>query len=123
MAVAVCTATSGCSQVAVAPTGNCSPEYVVGGAEGRLAVRQEGRGKSIAWGIYVAPEYKTGTTWVVKVYAGGTRIDGKNQAYEPHGSVSAARALKYSGKVLEISGTATHNRSDVLTFDGKCKIA
>ena len=66
-------------------------------------------------------EYKTGTTWKVTVYAGGVKIDSK-QAYEPHGSVGAARAAKYSGKLLEIKPQAVHD-DDVLAFDGKCTIA
>jgi hypothetical protein len=74
------------------------------------------------WGAYLLPKYKTGTQFVLTVYAGGVKIDSKNQGYEPHGSVNAARALKYSGKLLEISGTATHG-SDVLSFSAKCIIA
>ncbi|GAA4179718.1 hypothetical protein GCM10022287_32510 [Gryllotalpicola koreensis] len=103
--------------------GHCSPQYKVGAAEGGLTVQQAGKGKAITWGIYVAAKYKTGTTWHVTVRADGTKIDSKNQAYEPHGSVNAARAAKYSGKILEISGSALHGKDDLLTFDGKCKIA
>jgi hypothetical protein len=76
----------------------------------------------VQWGAYLLPKYKTGTQFVLTVYAGGVKIDSKNQDYEPHGSVNAARALKYSGKLLEISGTATHG-SDVLSFSAKCIIA
>lgn len=58
----------------------------------------------------------------MRVYADGAKIDHKNQNYEPHTSVGAARARKYSGKLLEITGTATHGR-DVLAFSAKCYIA
>ncbi|MDN4648150.1 hypothetical protein [Curtobacterium sp. PsM8] len=123
LAAMVAAGLSGCSQTAIAPQGHCSPSYEVGGAEGKLKVQQKGHGQAITWGIYVASKYKTGTVWAVKVRANGTNIDAKNQTYEPHGSVNAARAKKYSGKVLEISGTAVHNKDDILTFSGKCKIA
>lgn len=78
-AVGMLVTSTGCSQVATAPAGECSPEYSVGGAEGALTVRQAGKGEAIAWGIYVAPEYKTGLTWNVKVYAGGVKVDEKSQ--------------------------------------------
>jgi len=123
LAVVLATTVTGCSQTAIAPEGSCSPAYKVGGAEGGLNVQQRGKGQAIQWGIYVAPEYKTGTAWTVTVRANGTKLDFKEQSYEPHGSVSAARAAKYSGKTLEISGTAVHKKDDVLTFSGKCTIA
>lgn len=123
LTVAVAAGLSGCSQTAVAPAGHCSPSYEVGGAEGGLKVQQKGKGQAISWGIYVAGQYKSGTVWTVTVRANGTKIDSKNQSYEPHGSVNAARAKKYSGKTLEISGTAVHKKDDVLTFSGKCTIA
>ena len=87
-----------------------------------MTAQQAGRYSPIAWGIYVAPNYKTGTAWIVKAYAAGVKIDGKIQAYEPHGSIGADKARKYSGKLLEISGTGTRGR-DQLFFSLKCYIA
>jgi hypothetical protein len=55
------------------------------------------------------------------VYAGGVKIDSKNQYYEPHGSVSAARAAKYSGQLLEIRGSATQG-NDYVASDIICRI-
>lgn len=73
------------------------------------------------WGAYPNAQY-SGTWYNVSVYANGTKIDGKSQNYPPHGSVSAARAKKYSGKILELSGTVTNNGDVVLVFDMQCRI-
>jgi hypothetical protein len=115
---------TGCAAtVATKAIGNCSPSYSVGqSGVGKVSVQQAGRGSAIPWGVYVDAKYKFGTQFVVAVYAGGTKIDNKNQSYEPHGRVNAARALKYSGKVLEISGTGK-NGGNTIYFDSKCHIA
>ena len=113
-------ALTGCAAtVATKEIGNCSPSYSVGQpGVGKVSVQQAGRGSAISWGVYVDAKYKFRTQFVVAVYAGGT----KNQSCEPHCSVNAARALKYSGKVLEISGTGK-NGGDTIYFDSKCYIA
>ncbi len=54
--------------------------------------------------------------------ADGAKIDGKSQNYAPHGSVGAARAAKYSGKILSVSGTVTRDKELVLEFNMRCKI-
>lgn len=93
--------------------------------EGRSHVRfyvEARRGAQVSWGAYPNPTY-TGTNYYVKVYAGGVRVDTKNQAYAPHGSLSAARSLKYSGKIFELNGTVTRNGKLVLKFDLICRIA
>lgn len=54
--------------------------------------------------------------------ADGAKIDGKSQSYAPHGSVGAARAAKYSGKILSVSGTVTRDKELVLEFNMRCKI-
>jgi hypothetical protein len=87
-----------------------------------VTVQQSGPHAALQWGIYVAPKYKTGTAWVVRVYAGGVKIDGKVQSYEPHGSIGADKARKYSGKLLEVAGTGTHG-NDQLGFSLKCYIS
>jgi hypothetical protein len=66
------------------------------------------------------PKYKA-ARFVISVYAGGVKIDGKNQGYEPHGSVNPARAARYSGQIFELSGSATLN-DDVLSFSAKCRL-
>jgi hypothetical protein len=124
IAVVVLQFTSGCAvSVTTEGIGSCSPSYEIGreGA-GRISIQQAGRGQVIQWGLYVDAPYKVGTQFVVRVKADGTVIDGKNQNYEPHGSISPARASKYSGKLLEITGTATHGQ-DQLAFSAKCTIA
>ncbi len=115
---------TGCStSVATKKVGNCSPEYSIGQTGyGKVSVRQPRKGAAIAWGVYVDQKYKFGTQFVLTVYAGGTKIDSKNQGYEPHGSVNAQRATKYSGKILEITGTGKHGK-DTLFFDSMCYIA
>lgn len=99
---------------------SCANYSITHPSLGRVSVQQAGRGKSIQWGIYLNPGYKT-AKWSLKIYAGGVHIDSKNQSYEPHGSVNAQRALKYSGQQLRIKGTATQGK-DVLTLDLKCTI-
>lgn len=91
-------------------------------SHGSAYVRQAGKNLPIQWGVYVVPKYKIVSHFVAKVYADGVKIDGKNQDYEPHGSVSADRTRKYSGKILEITGTAV-NGDDTLSFSAKCIIA
>jgi hypothetical protein len=123
-ALVVCLSSGACAATFTTENiGPCSPEYSISHPEvGNVFIRQGGRGQAIQWGAYLLPKYKVGTHFVLTVYAGGVKIDSKNQSYEPHGSINANRALKYSGKLLEISGTATHE-SDVLTFSAKCMIA
>jgi hypothetical protein len=109
--------------IATKDVGPCSPSYTISkSGVGRASAQQLGRGAPIAWGIYVDQEYKFGTHFTVAVYAAGRKIDGKDQYYEPHGSISAQRALAYSGKLLEISGKGVHG-DDTLVFDLKCNIA
>lgn len=114
-------AQAGCStSVVTVAIGHGSPNDTIGQTGfGKVTVQQVGKGAVIAWGMYVDPNYKVGTQFVVKVYA---KIDAKNQNYEPHGSVNAQRAAKYPGKTLEIAGTGQPGR-DTLFFDSKCCIA
>ena len=84
-------------------------------------MQQRGRNDSIAWG-FVAEERYRGAHYKLKIYAGGRKIDGKNQNYAPHGSVRAATARKYSGKVFRILGTAEQD-GDKVDYDVKCHIA
>jgi hypothetical protein len=101
---------------------SCSPEYSISHPEGgTISIRQPGPGQAIAYGVYTVDKYKA-SHFFVKVYAGGVRVDTKNQYYEPHGSVNAQRAAKYSGQVFELQGTITHD-DDMLNFDVKCRIA
>jgi hypothetical protein len=103
---------SGCaSSVSYAPVESCNNYRVVNGGTS-FSVQQAARGSAITWGIY-STKYKS-AHYYVKVYAGGVNIDTKNQYYEPHASVNADRALKYSGKVLEFTGYAEQggNRLD-----------
>jgi hypothetical protein len=122
MAAALGLALTGCVATSIDAGGNCSPGHTISNAAfGRVSAQQAGRGSSISWGVYTIPQYKS-ASFVLTVYAGGVKIDAKNQNYEPHGSVNAARALKYSGKQFVINGAATSN-GDVLTVHFVCTIA
>lgn len=113
---------SGCSaSVSSDEVKSCASASIGNPQAGTLSVQQASRGSAIQWGLYVAPKYKVGASFVVNVYADGVKIDGANQTYEPHGSVSAARAAKYAGKILEVSGSATRS-GDILEFKLQCRI-
>ncbi|WP_062206459.1 hypothetical protein [Demequina salsinemoris] len=90
-------------------------------AAGYASVQQQAKGSPIQWGVYISDARYKGALWKLSVYAGGVKIDSKSQFYEPHASIGTARTTKYSGKLLEIAGTATQG-SDVLTYDLKCWI-
>ena len=77
--------------------------------------------RCLQWGAYPSATY-SGTRYTLKAYANGTKIDAKNQAYPPHGSVNAAKASKYSGKILKIAGNVTKGKDTVLVFNMQCRI-
>lgn len=114
---------SGCSVTATtkAPS-SCSPSYTLSNPDGgRISIQQAGYGTSVPWGIYGKGDFKY-AHFVVKVYAGGVKVDSKDQNYEPHGSMSAARAKKYSGKEFKVTGSATF-KGDVAKFSAVCILA
>lgn len=113
----------GCATVEVSPPiDNCSPSYVAPSKYGRFTIQQSGKNRSIQWGAYPSGSY-SGTHYTAVVRANGRKIDSKSQNYAPHGSVSAARAKKYSGKILEISGEVTKGKKVALVYTMRCKIA
>lgn len=57
------------------------------------------------------------------VYTDGRPNVHKDQHYAPHGSVNAATAKKYSGKVLRISGNVSRKGKTVLVFNMQCRMA
>lgn len=114
---------TGCATVEVSPPiADCSPSYVAPSEYGRFTIQQSGRNAAIQWGAY--PNRKiVGTHYTVVVRADGRKIDSKSQNYAPHGSVNAARARKYSGKILEISGDVRKGNKVALVYSMRCKIA
>jgi hypothetical protein len=86
MVVALVALTSGCVVEASPPKGNCSPSYEAPSELGSFSAQQRGPGAPIQWGIY--PNYPA-TRYIVDIFVGKGKVDGKNQAYPPHGSVSA----------------------------------
>ncbi|CAN7400511.1 hypothetical protein LJR045_002495 [Microbacterium sp. LjRoot45] len=111
----------GCASAEISPPIESCHSYSVNSGYGRFSIQQSAKGRSIQWGAYPNATY-SGTLYRVGVYANGVKIDSKNQTYAPHGSVSASRATKYSGKILQISGNVTRGKDVVLVFNMQCKI-
>lgn len=122
--VVVATALTGCTgSVEASPrVSPCSPSYTAPSNYGRFTAQQASRGKAIQWGAYPKAAYQ-GTNYRVAVYAGGVKVDSKNQSYAPHGSLGAAKAAKYSGKEFRLVGTVHRDGKLVLGFDLRCTIA
>ena len=74
------------------------------GNAGAIYVQTNPRGY-VLWGIYMYNPKLDSGPWVVSVYVGKTKVDGKKQNYAPHGSVNPVNAKK--GKIFHI--TATHH--------------
>lgn len=113
---------SGCTSEISAPTAACSPTYKVNSKYGLFEVQQKGKGKTIAWGAYPAATY-SGTRYQAVVTVAGIKKDTKDQAYAPHGSISAGTALKYSGKLFRVTGSVTKGKDIKLGFEMQCTIA
>lgn len=102
---------------------SCYPSYEAPSEYGRFTAQQGGPGEGIQWGAYPYPAYR-GDQYVVSVYLGGVKVDGKNQPYAPHGSIGPKRVQKYgAGSEFEISGTVKSGGKVVLEFSLKCEIA
>ena len=123
--VALCLLTTGACEGGSSLGGGrdeCSPSHSVEYEElGEIVVQQAGKNKAIAWGVKAKKRYRD-ARFKLKIYAGDRKVDDKNQDYAPHGSQNAARAKKYSGKVLQIVGTAKKD-GDTVDFDVRCHIA
>lgn len=65
---------------------SCSPNYTDENKLGRLSIQQKGPGSSIQWGTY--PKLPA-DQYVVSIYVGSKKVDGKKQNYPPHGSLPA----------------------------------
>jgi hypothetical protein len=111
---------AGCAVEAKAPVGNCSPSYTPSSKYGNFSAQQSGPGASIQWGIY--PNVAA-SRYVVDVYVGNRRVDHKDQAYPPHGSVSATDVRGKGGQVFGISGQAWDGNKNTLVFQLQCHIA
>jgi hypothetical protein len=104
---------------------SCSPNYTDENKLGRLSIQQKGPGTSIQWGVYPALD----AAWFrVRVYVGGDVVDGKNQAYPPHGSLpprdKRGRRTYHTGQVFKITGTsyASKGGAVVQKFYIKCRL-
>src|SRR3954454_142285 len=121
LALAVVAATAaGCAVEASPPKGDCSPIYEAPSKLGSFSAQQSGPGASIQWGIY--PNYPA-SRFVVDVFAGSKKVDHKDQAYPPHGSVNARDVAGRSGQDFTVSGQITDVKNNQLNFQLKCVIA
>ncbi|WP_214404725.1 hypothetical protein [Pseudonocardia lacus] len=120
LAIALVALTAGCAVEASPPKGNCSPGYEAPSKLGSFSAQQRGPGAAIQWGIY--PNYPA-TRYIVDIFVGRQKVDGKNQAYPPHGSVSARTVAGKSGQDFTASGQIFDAKGNVLNFQLKCVIA
>jgi hypothetical protein len=120
LAVVLVALTAGCAVEASPPKGNCSPGYEAPSKLGSFSAQQRGPGAGIQWGIY--PNYPA-TRYVVDIFVGRQKVDGKNQTYPPHGSVSASAVAGRSGQDFTASGQIFDAKGNVLNFQLKCVIA
>src|SRR5262245_1932024 len=75
---------AGATDLVTKTVGSCAPSYTIAKADvGRVSAQQAGHGAAIQWGLFLASRYKFGTQFKLKVYAGGVKVDAKNQTYEP----------------------------------------
>lgn len=108
----------------------CSPHYTDENKLGRLSVQQKGPGSSIQWGVY--PKLDA-DRYVLTITIGGVKVDGKNQKYPPHGSLSylvwnkrkTKQVPRYrTGQIFKITGTSYNAKGNVVQkFYIKCKLA
>jgi hypothetical protein len=118
--VALVALTAGCAIEASPPKDNCSPGYEAPSQLGKYSAQQRGPGAPIQWGIY--PNYPA-TRYIVDIYAGKDKVDGKNQAYPPHGSVPPVKLAGKSGQDFTASGQIIDAKGNTLNFQLKCIIA
>lgn len=114
---------TGCSATVNTDVKNISSchSYTLQVTGAKASIQQTSRGSAIQWGIYVSDARFKDAHFKLSVYAGGVKIDSKDQWYEPHASVNTARATKYSGQILRIAGTGTKG-DDYVAFDIQCRI-
>jgi hypothetical protein len=108
---------------------SCSPNYTDQNKLGRLSIQQKGPGTSIQWGTY--PKLPA-DRYIVSIYVGSRKVDGKRQSYPPHGSLPARTwdnsKNRYvptykTGQILKITGTSYNAKGSVVQeFYIKCKL-
>jgi hypothetical protein len=83
---------------------------------------QTSKNGTVAWGIYMYNSKLNAGPWVVNVYVGKRRVDGKKQNYAPHGSVDPKDAKK--GAIFHITAThhATANGKNYVNVPNECVI-
>ncbi|MEV0795496.1 hypothetical protein [Kribbella sp. NPDC050459] len=108
---------------------SCSPNYTDENKLGRLSIQQKGPATSIQWGTY--PRLPA-DRYIVSIYVGAKKVDGKKQSYPPHGSLPARTWDKSknryvptykSGQIFKITGTSYDTKGTVVQkFYIRCKL-
>jgi hypothetical protein len=93
----------------------CSPGFHPANEYGSISAQQAGPGYGIQWGVYPNTPAET---YSVDIFINGKRVDHKDQAYPPHGSVNAVDVP--SGGLFQLTGTATLG-SDIAYFYLTCR--
>jgi hypothetical protein len=93
-------------------------KLLVGGPLRTAFSLQRGPGFGVQWGIY--PKVPA-VRFIVDIYINNWRIDHKEQAYPPHGSVPARNIA--SGDIFRLEGQVVNAKGDVGFFYLTCKAA
>lgn len=104
-------------------THSCSPSYVAENEFGRISAQQHGPGAAIAWGVYPKRSYQR---YVVRLYIDARKLpSGKDQEYEPHGTVNAkdVKARQKPGSVFRIEGETYDAEENEFRFFLRCRLA
>jgi hypothetical protein len=103
---------------------SCSPDYTDENKLGRLSVSQRGPKSTVRWGAF--PKLPA-SRYVVQIYVGSKVVDGKNQYYQPHGSLPwknrRGQIMYKSGQVFKLVGTSYDAKGNVVQkFFIKCRL-
>jgi hypothetical protein len=102
-------------------THSCWPSYIDRNEFGRISAQQLSRGSGLAWGVFPSVPF---VRLVVRVYAGGRKVDGKNQTYAAHGSVPASKIRKAGpGAIFRVEGETYHANGRATSFFLTCRLA
>ena len=106
---------SGCAKTVSGSSPTCAA-LNIDSVYGNLNAQQAGPGTNVQWGIQPKVDF-TNIHVVIKV--DGRKVDEKNQAYAPHGSINSIY-LK-TGAQVYIYGGASDPKGNTLAFEGYCK--
>lgn len=96
------------------------------GSHGYISVQQDPSIRSIPWGFYMYTAYRPYyTNYKINVTVNGLRVDYKNQAYAPHGTIPASAVRKGDRVVIQgyAVGPTTTNPSYETYIQLTCDVA